>query len=160
MPIEDIFSIEGRGTVVTGRIERGVIKLNEEAKLPTKNNDSDTGYDVYAVEEITIPAKGSAIVKCGLQVAYITPGYWFETRGRSGLAFKNDVVSFMGTIDNGYRGELGIKLFNFGNHSYIINKGDRVCQIAIVPVYSADMTFVDSITESERGENGFGRSGK
>lgn len=138
------------------------IKINEKAKLPTKAHDSDTGYDVYSVKGCVIPSKGSIIVDVGLKVAYISDGYWFETRGRSGMSFKSDVIAFAGTIDNGYRGVLGIKLFNLSEYDYVINEGDRVCQIAIVPIHRADMEFVDEdeATESERGEKGFGKSGK
>lgn len=143
------------------KIEIRFIKTHPDAILPTKANDSDTGYDVYAVEDTFLPAKGSAKVNCGLNVAYISEGFWFSSRSRSGLAFRNDVVSFHGTIDQGYRNDLGLKLFNFSNEDYLIKAGERVCQIAIQPVYHADMSFVESVQDkTDRGLNGFGSSGK
>jgi dUTP pyrophosphatase len=138
-------------------------KLHPLAKLPTKNNTSDAGYDVYSVDELTIPPKSSARINCGLQLAYITDGYWLGARSRSGLAFKNDVVSFHGTIDCGYRGELGLKLFNFSESEYKINIGDRVCQLVVVEQIDSDMQFIDdetSVHETIRGADGFGSSGK
>lgn len=143
------------------KIEVKFVKTHPNAILPTKANETDTGYDIYAVEDTFLPAKGSAKVNCGLKVAYITPGYWFGSRSRSGLGFKNDVVSFHGTIDQGYRNDLGIKLFNFSNDDYLIKAGERVCQIAIQPIYHAEMSFVDEIQdETDRGLNGFGSSGR
>jgi len=147
--------------IISNKIEVKFVKTHPDAILPTKANESDTGYDVYAVEDTFLPAKGSAKVNCGLKVGYITPGYWFSSRSRSGLAFKNDVVSFHGTVDRDYRGELGLKLFNFSDNDYLIKKGERVCQIAIQPVYHAEMSFVDSVQdETSRRQNGFGSSGK
>jgi dUTP pyrophosphatase len=135
-------------------------KLDNRAVLPTKNKDSDTGYDVYSIDDFVIPANGSATVKCGLQVAYITPGYWFSVRSRSGLAFKSDIVGFDGTIDNEYRGELGIKLFNFSNKDYTIKWGERVIQIAIHKNIESEIEFTEEIDRTERGSNGFGSSGR
>jgi len=155
-------TVEDAVGITIGELEPVIkfIKLHDDAKLPSRNNTTDTGFDVYSVEDVIIPAHTSNKVSCGLQVAYITPGYWFETRGRSGLAFKNDVAPFMGTIDNGYRGELGLKLFNFSNTHYHIKKGDRICQIALVKLQNCYMSFVDEIHETERGGSGFGGSGK
>lgn len=142
------------------KVEVRFKKIHELAKLPSKNKDSDTGYDVYSIEKVVIPTKGCANIKCGLQVAYITPGYWFSARSRSGLGFKNDIICFHGTIDNEYRGELGLKLFNFSDKDYIVNVGDRVCQIAIQENIDSLISFSDDIAETERGSCGFGSSGK
>lgn len=140
-------------------------KTNDRAKLPMKNHDcgssSDTGYDIYSTEDCIIEAKSSKVVDVGLKVAYITPNWWFETRGRSGMAFKKDIVPFIGTIDNGYRGVLGIKLFNLSNEPFEVKTGDRVCQMAVCPLHRADMRFVDESDETTiRGDKGFGNSGK
>lgn len=80
-------------------------KIHPDAKLPTQNNSqtdgtSDTGWDVYAVEDKIIPAKGSAVVDNGLQFAFITPGYWVKVEGRSGMGFKHGIMPHGGIIDN------------------------------------------------------------
>ena len=64
-------------------------KTHDSAKLPTKNNESDTGYDVYSVEDKVIPARGSAVVSVGLKFAFIPEGYWIKVESRSGLGFKH-----------------------------------------------------------------------
>lgn len=151
----------GRSDESENKIDVKFVKTHPNAILPTKANPTDTGYDIYACVDTFLPAKGSAKVNCGLKVAYISPGFWFGSRSRSGLGFKNDVVSFHGTIDQGYRNDLGIKLFNFSNNDYLIKAGERVCQIAIQPIYHAEMSFVESVQdETDRGLNGFGSSGR
>ena len=81
------------------------VKTHPDAQLPKKNNESDTGFDVFSVEEVTIPARSSAVVPVGLKVGYIPEGYWFKVEGRSGLGFKHGILPHPGIIDNGYRGD-------------------------------------------------------
>jgi dUTP pyrophosphatase len=133
-------------------------RVHQNAKLPTKNNASDTGYDVSAVENKVIPARGSAVVDIGLDFAYITPDYWVKVEGRSGLGFKHGISPHPGIIDNGYRGNAGIKLYNNTDTDYIIQDGDRIAQFVVYKNYNV------SIEEGEvettiRGDKGFGSSG-
>lgn len=134
-------------------------KTDEHAKLPTKNNESDTGYDVYSVEDKVIPAKGSAIVGVGLKFAHIPEGYWVKVESRSGLGFKYGVSAHPGIIDNGYRGDAGIKLYNNSDTDYEVKVGDRIAQFVI---YMNIHMHVDwgTVEASARGEKGFGSSGK
>lgn len=120
----------------------------------------DTGYDIFSVEDTIIPAKGSKVVDTGIEVAYISPGYWFNIAPRSGLGFKHGIQPHLGTIDNPYRGNLGIKLYNFSDVDYPVAKGDRIAQIVIYPVIEATISWSDKKIETERNENGFGSSGK
>lgn len=134
-------------------------KTNVDAKLPTKNNESDTGFDVYCVEDKLIPARGSDIVDVGLEFAYITPGYWVKVEGRSGLGFKHGISPHPGIIDQGYRGNAGIKLYNNSDTSYTVKKGDRIAQFVVYKNY--DVVVEEGTTvESDRGASGFGSSGK
>jgi len=133
-------------------------RVHQNAKLPTKNNASDTGYDVSAVENKVIPARGSAVVDVGLDFAYITPDYWVKVEGRSGLGFKHGISPHPGIIDNGYRGNAGVKLYNNTDTDYIIQDGDRIAQFVVYKNYNV------SIEEGEvettiRGDKGFGSSG-
>lgn len=135
-------------------------KIHPEAKLPIKSLPQDVGWDVSSVEDSIIHPKSSNIVKIGLKLAYIDEGYWIKVESRSGLAFKHDVVAFQGVIDNQYRGEIGIKLFNFSDQKYIVNKGDRIAQLV---VYYENIDFGvgwGSATNTNRAEKGFGSTGK
>ena len=94
-------------------MELKVIKTHPDAKLPERVHDSDTGYDIYSVEKAIIPGRGSAVVDVGLKLAFLTEGWWFRIEPRSGLGFKHNIQPHLGIIDNGYRGDLGVKLYNF-----------------------------------------------
>ena len=134
-------------------------KTNVDAKLPTKNNESDTGFDVYCVEDKIIPARGSDIVDVGLEFAFISPGYWVKIEGRSGLGFKHSISPHPGIIDSGYRGNAGIKLYNNANTDYEVKSGDRIAQFVVYKNYSVAIEEGDT-EESDRGASGFGSSGK
>jgi len=135
-------------------------KIHPNAQLPKKAHPNDEGWDLFAVEDQTIEAKGSAIVKVGLKLASLDEGYWIKVESRSGLAFKSDVFAFQGVIDNGYTGELGVKLFSFSNVPYQVKAGDRVCQITVK--YSITNFGVEwgKTVPTQRGSNGFGSTGK
>lgn len=134
-------------------------KTNPNAKLPTKNNESDTGFDVYCVENKHIPPRGSAVVDVGLEFAYITPGFWVKVEGRSGLGFKYGVSPHPGIIDSGYRGNAGIKLYNNTDSPYEVIAGDRIAQFVVYKNYDVSVEEGDTV-ESDRGASGFGSSGK
>lgn len=133
-------------------------KTNVDAKLPTKNNTSDTGFDVYCVEDKVIPARGSAVVDVGLEFADITPGYWVKVEGRSGLGFKYGIAPHNGIIDSGYRGNAGIKLYNNTDTDYEIKNGDRIAQFVVYKNYAV-VVEEGTTVESDRGAKGFGSSG-
>jgi len=142
------------------KVEIKFTKTNEDAKIPTRNFDTDTGFDIYSVETIAIPARGSAVVDVGLMFAYITPGYWIKIEGRSGLGFKYGITPHPGIIDQGYRGTAGIKLYNNTDTEYIVKKGERIAQLIVYRNYSVEMSEAENVEESERGAKGFGSSGK
>jgi dUTP pyrophosphatase len=135
-------------------------KLHPNAVLPTSSRVSDTGYDVSCVEDTIIPAKGSKKVETGIQVAEIPEGYWFLVSCRSGLGFKNSVYPHPGVIDQGYRGELSIKLYNLGDTDYHVSAGDRIAQLTFYKTYKFDTEWAEEVTPTERGGNGLGSSGR
>lgn len=147
------------------------VKTHDDAKLPTKGHDDDNCFDLYAVERVRIPGTsvsvysskvtvGNAVVPVGLKVGHITPGFGFVIKGRSGLGFKHGIQPHFGEIDNGYRGDIGVKLYNLSADDYWIEKGDRVAQIKIEKVYDTTLSFDDETTESSRGEGKFGSTGQ
>jgi dUTP pyrophosphatase len=134
-------------------------KTHENAKLPQKNHASDTGYDVFCVEDKVVPARGSAVVDVGLKFANIPEGYWIKIEGRSGLGFKHGILPHPGIIDNGYRSDAGIKLYNLTDADYQVKAGDRIAQFVLYPIVSVEVAF-GQVVDSDRGEKGFGSSGK
>jgi len=134
-------------------------KTHDSAKLPTKNNESDTGYDVYSVEDKVIPARGSAVVSVGLKFAFIPEGYWIKVESRSGLGFKHSVHAHPGIIDNAYRGDAGIKLYNSSDVDYEVKAGDRIAQFVIYMNFPMTVDW-GTAEQTERGSKGFGSSGK
>lgn len=145
------------------RVQINFKKTHEDAVLPKVNHTDphtgDAGADLTSIEKVTIPARGSAVVGVGLTLAYICPGYWFRIEGRSGLGFKHGIFPHYGIIDNGYRGDLGVKLYNNGDKDVTIKKGDRVAQLIVYKMHPVAFGWAEDIIESERGEKGFGSSG-
>ena len=99
-----------------------------------------------------------AVVPVGLKLAYITPGYWFRVEGRSGMGFKKHVFPHFGIIDSGYRGDMGIKLYNFSHVDVVIKAGDKIAQLIVYPLIQANVDWAVEVTETVRGEKGFGSS--
>ena len=143
------------------------IKTHPDAQLPKSNNSDtgtgDSGYDLVAVEDVTIPwhprHPGNAVVPVGLTLAYIEEGFWFRIEPRSGLGFKYSLQPHLGVIDNGYRGDLGVKLYNFGSESYDVKVGDRIAQFVLYPLIHPQCEWAEEVVQSDRGDQGFGSSG-
>ena len=139
------------------------IKTHNHAQLPCTNSDDlgtgDSGYDLTAVEDTIVPAGRSVVAPVGLTLAYIDPGYWFRIEPRSGLGFNYSIQPHLGVIDNGYRGDLGVKLYNFHGQDYQVHAGDRIAQIVFYRLIQPTMEWSDDIEESDRGDSGFGSSG-
>ena len=134
-------------------------KTHDDAQLPQKNHADDAGWDLFSVEQVTIPANSSQVVPIGLQLAYVEPGYWIRVASRSGLSFKHNILAHPGVIDSGYRGDLGVLLYNHGDADYVVKKGDRVAQFVIH--FNVDLNVAwGEIDDTIRGNKGFGSSGK
>ena len=136
-------------------------RIHPDAILPAYAHPSDAGMDVKSVEDTVIPARGRALVHTGL-VMLLPPMYEAQVRPRSGLALKSGitVLNTPGTIDSGYRGEVGVILFNTTDVDFPVKKGDKVAQLVIAPVTQPAIEETDSIDETDRGAGGFGSTGK
>lgn len=140
------------------------IKNHSDAKLPSKNHSNsltgDAGLDLFSVEDVIIPPHSSAIVNIGIQLGGITPGYWFRIEPRSGLGFKKNLQPHLGVIDNGYRGDLGVKLYNFSDVAQTISKGQGVAQAIVYKMIPTEVSFItkEEAGQTERGTKGFGSS--
>ncbi len=135
-------------------------KLRPDAILPSYAHPSDAGMDVRSVEDLTIAPGKRALVPTGL-VMLLPPGYEAQVRPRSGLALKSGVtvLNTPGTIDSGYRGEVGVILANFGETDFSVKKGDKIAQIVIAPVTQPTIEETDVVDETDRGAGGFGSTG-
>lgn len=134
------------------------IMLDNGAHMPERAHDTDAGIDIKAMGEHVIPAYGSRVIKTGVHVQ-LPHGYAGLFVSKSGLNVKQNVTS-TGLIDEGYTGELIVKLYNHGRASYVVHDGDKITQLVIIPVAYEGLDVVDSLDASERGEGGFGSTGR
>lgn len=139
-------------------------KLNHAKDLPLPNYESVSaaGMDLRAALNETVVLKPGErkLIPTGLQMA-VPEGYEAQIRPRSGLAIKNGItmLNTPGTIDADYRGEVKVIAVNLGENDFEINHGDRIAQLVIAPVTQFPVVEVDELTETERGEGGFGSTG-
>ena len=133
---------------------------NDEKLVPTKNNADDAGFDLKASHGGVIAPGGTQLIKCGFSIE-VPIGFEAQVRSRSGLALKSGmhVLNAPGTIDAGYRGEVGVILHNTGTDHFIYNQYDRVAQMVINQLPAVALNIVTELSDSSRGENGFGSSG-
>lgn len=132
-------------------------RMTKTAKLPTRATDGSAGLDLYA-DENGRTFFGRAVIRTGISVA-IDPGKVGLIWPRSGLAVRDGIDTGAGVIDSDYRGEIKVLLFNHGENPITINRGDRIAQLLIVPVYLESVVEVSELPDSARGANGFGSSG-
>lgn len=135
-------------------------KLNENAVLPSFANEGDAGLDICSVQDLVLEPGKRALVKTGVAIQ-LPKGWEAQVRSRSGLAYKHGVavLNSPGTIDEPYRGEIGVILINHGDEPYTISVGDRIAQLVLRRTEDVIPVFVDELTETNRGTGGFGSTG-
>ena len=133
------------------------IKLKNTAITPAKMHPEDACYDLYAAEDLEVPHNGSATAMLGLALE-IPYGFAGIIKGRSGLT-KAGVIVPTGTIDQNYRGEIGVTLLNTSRKSYTVKQGDRIAQFCVTPTYSLYFDEVSELSKTDRGTQGFGSTG-
>lgn len=135
-------------------------RLSPDAVLPGYAHPGDAGMDLCSAQSLTIPPGGRALVHTGLAMA-LPAGYEAQVRPRSGLALKRgiSVLNTPGTVDEGYRGEIGVILVNLGDADFTVSKGDRIAQMVVAPVTRAQVVEVEELGDTDRGEGGFGSTG-
>jgi dUTP pyrophosphatase len=131
--------------------------------LPEYATAHSAGMDLRAAitEAITLTPGERRLIPTGIAIA-LPPGFEAQVRPRSGLAFKHGIgmVNAPGTIDADYRGEVGVILINHGQQDFLITRGDRIAQLVIANYARATWLQQDSLDETERGQGGFGHTGK
>ena len=129
--------------------------------LPEYATPASAGVDLRASEGCVIPPGGRALVPTGLRIA-LPEGYEAQVRPRSGLALRHGVTlpNSPGTIDADYRGEIGVILMNLGQEPFVVEPGDRIAQMVVAPVTRVAWSEVEELDATERGEGGFGSTGR
>ncbi|BAS56721.1 deoxyuridine 5'-triphosphate nucleotidohydrolase Dut [Leptolyngbya boryana NIES-2135] len=137
-----------------------LVKLVDSAKLPRYEHEDDSGLDLFALEEQDIPPGKTALIGTGIAIE-LPLGTEAQIRPRSGLALKHSitVLNTPGTVDAGYRGEIGVILINHGQESFKVLKHMKIAQMVIVPVIRAELEEVDRLSDTIRGAGGFGSTG-
>jgi dUTP pyrophosphatase len=134
----------------------------EDLPLPHYLTPGAAGMDLFAAVEdsVTIQSREVMMISTGIRLS-IPPGYEGQVRPRSGLALKHGIglLNSPGTIDSDYRGLVGVILFNFGENSFVIKRGDRIAQLVICKVERVFFQIVDELDSSERESGGFGSTG-
>lgn len=134
--------------------------IDDKAILPAYAHAGDSGLDLFSVEEATLAPGARALIRTGLVIG-LPPNTEAQIRPRSGLALNYGVtvLNSPGTIDCGYRGEIRVILINHGHEPFVVQPGMKIAQMVIQPVLTVTVAAVDELTETPRGEGGFGSTG-
>ncbi len=139
-------------------------RLGSEFPLPAYATDGSAGIDLRACldEPLTLEPGQTELLSTGLAIHIGDPALAAMILPRSGLGHKHGIVlgNLVGLIDSDYQGQLMVSCWNRGNTTFTVQPGERIAQLVLVPVVQADFEIVDSFEESDRGEGGFGHSGR
>lgn len=143
------------------------IVLDENALMPIRAHEPDAGLDLLSPVWAVVPAHGSVVIDTGVHIDLpsfdLGNGLILYTAGilksKSGLNFKYGITS-NGTIDVGYTGSIRVKLYNHSQNDYYISRGDKITQLVIIPALTPNLLVVDSLGDTERGNAGFGSTGR
>lgn len=134
------------------------VQLDTEAILPTRAYPQDAGMDLYSREDVVLRPGDSWVFDTGVHVE-IPVGYYGKLESKSGLMTREGVICPGGVIDAGYSGSIAVMLYNLGYEVYNIHKGNKICQMIIMPCITPELE-ISEISSGERGEAGFGSTGK
>jgi len=134
--------------------------INDKAQLPRYAHDGDAGLDLFSVENKELEPGESALIGTGL-VIQLPLNTEAQIRPRSGLALKHQVtlLNTPGTIDYGYRGEVKVIMINHGKKNFVVEEGMKIAQMVVKPILPVDVVQVDQLSETSRGDGGFGSTG-
>lgn len=132
---------------------------SENTKIPTRAHATDAGLDLYARETQIVPANGSAIFDTGVHIELPIDTVGF-LKSKSGLNVNHGITSDGGVIDVGYTGSIKVKLYNHSGCDYEVKFGDKISQLVILPILTPDLELVDKLEDTERGDGGFGSTGR
>ena len=134
------------------------IMLDPGAKMPTRAHATDAGLDIYAMDTQVVPAKDSVIFDTGVHME-LPDGTVGFLKSKSGLNVNYGITS-EGVIDVGYTGSIKVKLYNHSGRDYTVKAGDKISQLVILPILTPYLELVDKLEDTERGDGGFGSTGR
>lgn len=140
------------------KIKIKIKKIKEEATIPKYAHPGDAGLDLHSTEDYTLKPKERRLFKTGLSIE-IPEGYVSIIKGRSGLAYKKGISILGGVIEYTYRGEYGVIMLNTSEEEIEIKKEDRIAQLLILPIATAEIEETKELSKTMRGEKGFGSTG-
>ena len=135
-------------------------KVSNDAIIPSYAHEGDCGMDLYSIDNIILKPGESQLVHTGIEIE-LPENTEAQIRPRSGLALKNSitVLNSPGTIDEGYRGEIGVILINHSKVDFKVEKGMRIAQMVVKPTLKVNIVEINELSETERGKGGFGSTG-
>ena len=136
-----------------------VKKLSTSSQLPTRSSPFAAGYDLTSTLSTTIPPGKRSLIPTGISIA-IPSGHYARIAPRSGLAWRGGLQVGAGVVDEDYRGEVKVLLFNQGSEDVDIKEGDRVAQLILEKISTPDVIEVSELPDTQRGDGGFGSTGK
>jgi len=138
-----------------------IMRVDKELPLPSYAHDGDAGVDLYSSEDYVLKPGETKLISSGIKIE-VPKEYEAQIRPRSGLALKNSVtvLNTPGTIDHQYRGIVGIILINHGKNDFQIKKGERIAQMVFNKIESVDFQELEELSDTKRGDGGFGSTGK
>ncbi|MCR4831593.1 MAG: dUTP diphosphatase [Pseudobutyrivibrio sp.] len=140
-----------------------ILRMTDSAKLPERGSVSAAGYDLFAdvAEDTTIQPHETKMIGTGLAME-IPEGYFGGIFARSGLSAKEGLrpANCVGVVDSDYRGEIKVALHNDGGQARVITPAEKIAQLVVVPFLSVDFNEVSNLSDTARGEGGFGSTGK
>lgn len=136
-----------------------IVCLSENGTIPVRSSHGAAGYDVYSSCSGTIPPKQRLLIPLDISIE-LPPGHYGHIVARSGLAVRNGIQVMAGIIDEDYRGNVGVLLYNSSDTEYSFSKGERIAQMIIKRYEIVEFITKETVTETQRGTNGFGSTGK
>lgn len=134
------------------------IQLDKQALMPVRAHETDAGLDLLSPVETVIPAHGAVTVDTGVHIE-LPPNTAGFLKSKSGLNVKHGITS-EGVIDVGYTGSVAVKLYNHSGMDYTVRRGDKISQLVVVKIDTPELVLVDKLADTERGNGGFGSTGK
>lgn len=134
------------------------IKLEKWAFMPERAHETDAGADLRSPRDVTVDGKSSVVIDTGVHIE-LPPNTVGMLKSKSGLNVKHGITS-EGVIDVGYTGSIRVKLYNHSDTPYEVKKGDKISQLVIMPILTPSFELVDELAETERGDGGFGSTGR
>jgi len=145
--------------VVNKEVGRMKVVLDKGAYEPIRAHDTDAGLDLRTPIEFTIRPHDSCVIDTGVHIE-LPRSTFGQLFSKSGLNVKRSIVSLGGTIDEGYTGSITVKLYNEGDEEYHFRPGDKIVQLVIMPYLAPEIEYVNELGNTDRGDNGFGSTGK